>query len=221
MIALVVLVGVLLVLFLITLIRVGGEVEYTDAGVTAQLRFWFFKKVIYPQTDKDAQKPKEKRTKKKKKADDEENSPSEKKRGGNLKLLKELLPIGLEAVGSLKRKIRIDKLILQLTWAAKDPASAAMGYGAANAAMGMIYPVLDENFNIKTSELGIGLDFQRTEPEIYANAAITLTVGQLLGLVLHFGIKAIRIYTKQRGAAPRNLKKKEALTDERTETPDQ
>ena len=221
MIALFIFVGVFLLLFLITLIRVGGEVEYTDAGVTAQLQFWLFKKVIYPQEDKDTQKPKKKQPKEKKKAYNEEKSPSEKKRGGTLKLLKELLPIGLEAVGSLKRKIRIDKLVLQLTWAAKEPASAAMGYGAANAAMGMIYPVLDENFNIKKSELGIDLDFQRTEPEIYANAAVKLTVGQLLGLVLHFGIKAIRIYTKQRGTAPRNTKKKEALTDERTETPDQ
>ena len=124
-------------------------------------------------------------------------------------------------MGVLKRKIRIDKLILHLVWAAKDPATAAMGYGAANAAMGMLYPILNQNFKIKKSDVRVDLNFERCEPEIYGNAALSLTIGQLLYLVFRYGIKVIMVYINERGNKPHNSKRKEALTNERTETPNQ
>ena len=193
MIALAVLVGILFLLFLIGQVRVGGEVEYAHTGVTVYLRFWWFQILVYPSKEGKKEQPKKKCTPKKK-ADEETEKPKEEKRGGSFALFKKLLPVALEAVGALKRKIRIDKLILHLTWAAKDPASAAMGYGAANASMGMLYPVLDQNFKIKKCDVQIDLSFERSEPEIYGNAALSLTVGQLLHLVFHYGVKAIMVY---------------------------
>lgn len=209
-----VILGILVILLLIAEIRIGGEVEYAQTGVTAQVRVGSWKKKIYPAE----QKP-EKKEKKVKKTPEQEAAaePKQEKRGGKLSLFRELLPIALEAAGELKRKIRIDLLTLHLTWASDNPASTAMGYGAANAAVGMIYPVLDQNFKIKKSDVGIALDFERVEPEIYANAAISLTIGQVLALVLHYGIKAILVYMNQREKPSRTNKKKEAVTDERTE----
>lgn len=211
--------GILLLFLLISLIRIGGEVEYSRSGINACLRVAWVRIPIYP--PKASKKESEQKQRKEKKKKAEEDGQPEKKRGGTLTLLRELLPVVLEAVNALRRKIRVDQLVLRLTWAAKDPASAAMGYGAANAAMGMIYPLLDESFRIKSSEIGIDLDFQCSEPEIYVDAALTVTVGQLITLALRYGIKSIRIYVKQRGKDPQKTKTKEALTDERTETPDQ
>lgn len=213
--ALAVIVGILLLFFLIGQVRLGGAVEYSEAGVAVQVRLGFWKWNVYPPKEKAEKKEKKSKEKdpKEPKGKQVSEEPDE-KRGGKLTLFKELLPLVLEAVGTLKRKIRIDLLILHLIWGAEDPASAAMGYGAANAAMGMIYPVLDQNFNIKKSDVGINVDFQRSEPEIYLNAVLTLTVGQLIALVLHYGLRAILIYMKQREKPSRTNKKKEAVTDE-------
>ena len=206
-----VILGILVVLLLIGQIRIGGEVEYAQAGVTVMARLGVWKKKLYPPKKK--AETKEKKSKKEPKKEPAAE-PQTEKRGGKLTLFRELLPVALEAAGELKRKIRIDLLILHLTWASNDPASTAMGYGAANVAMGMIYPILDQNFKIKKSDVGIALDFQRTEPEIYANAAVSITVGQILALALHYGWKAILIYTKQREKTVPTNKKKEAGTDE-------
>lgn len=196
--------GLILLLLLLGQVRLGGEVEYSETGVTAYVRLGCFNITVYPAKEKKKTKTKKEKKPKKKKPketgqpQEEPAEETKKKRGGTLKLLKKLLPVALEAAAAFKRKLRVDRLVLHLTWAADNPASAAMGYGAANAAVGTIYPLLDQAFEIQKSDVGIDVDFQRTQPEIYLKAALTLTVGQLTALILHFGRRAIRIYFSQR-----------------------
>lgn len=185
--ALKIIAAVLLVLGLISQIRVGGVAEYSAEGLLVRLRVWFLRITLYPMEEKPAKekKPKQER-------------PPKEKQGGTLQLIRAFIPLAAEAAGKLLRKIRIDELVLHLTWASPDPAKTAMGYGAANALMGMLLPPLEYNFKVKEWDIGIALDFQRTEPVLYLRASLSMTVGQLLSFVLIYGVKAGKLYLNTR-----------------------
>lgn len=212
MIALYVLLGIVLFLFLIGQLRVGVVAEYDENGFSVKLKaaaFWF---PVYPGPEKE-KKPRKKKKEKQKPKQAAGESPKEEK-GGALGLILRVVPEAVEAVGVLFRKIGMDVLVLHLTWAAEDPASAAMGYGAANAVMGMIYPPLDRAFRIKKSDIDISVDFDRKEPVIYAKAALTMTLGQLVILAMRYGYRILRIWTKERNRALDQNTKKEATAHE-------
>ena len=210
--ALCILGAIALILLLIGQIRIGGEAEYSETGVLVCIRIGPLRFTAYPAKKKTQSEPPKEKTA----APDGEKSLKEKV-GGTLSLLRELLPLAAEAAGELKRKIRIDLLVLHLTWASKDdPAAAAMGYGAANAAIGMIYPIFDQNFKIKESDVGVALDYEAEQPLVYVKAILTLTISQGVSFVIRYGIKALSIWMKgrKRPADPQNVKKKEAVTHE-------
>jgi hypothetical protein len=162
-------------------------------------------------------KPKEKQAKKppkeKKKKPPKEGEQAEKK-GGALPPVMELLPLVGEAAGGLKKKIRIDELTVHLTWAAADPYQTAMGFGAANAAMGMIWPLIDHNFKVKHHDLGVAVDFDEKSPVIYCCAALTMTVGQLVGFAVHLAVKFLVIWSRSR----RGSAKKQEVSHEREQS---
>lgn len=205
--ALKVLLAVVLVLWLISLLRVGGGAEYSEEGLVVRLRLGPFRFVIFPLKPKEEkpEKPqKPKKEKKEKEKPPETESPVE-KIGGLLSLIMDFLPMAAQAAGTLLRKIRIDELVLHLTWAAPDPADAAMGYGAGQAALGVIWPLLDRNFRIKDRDVGVAVDFERTEPILYARAALSLTIGQCIAFGAVYGLKALAIFLRHR---PRRERKR-------------
>lgn len=198
--------GILLVLWLISLLRVGGIVEYSEQGVLIQLRIGPFKVELLPGKPKEEKPPKrEKKPKKEKKKKAKQKPPEEKppvplkeKVGGALSLFRELLPVALEAVGKLFHRLRVDELVLHLTWAAEDPADAAMGWGAAQAALGTLWPLLDKCLDIKKRDVDIAVDFERTQPIIYARGSLSYTVGQLVSLGAAAGVKALAAWLRSR-----------------------
>ena len=105
----------------------------------------------------------------------------------------ELLPLAAEAAGALPRLIRIDDLTLHLTWGAEDPMRAALGFGRANAVMGMLWPIIDQNFRVVRHDVGVAVDYNRPKPGIFIRAALTASVGQLVGFGVRFGIKFLKL----------------------------
>lgn len=179
---------VLLVLFLLSLIRVGGAAEYSASGVTAQVNIGPVTLRVYP--------VKKKKKKKAKKAAPPQEAPAEEpppKPGGSLEKLKAYLPLITDAAGRLKRKIRVDKLHLDVMTAAEDPALAALSYGYANVAVGMIWPLFEHNFKVKEHRIRTAVDFQTTTPTVYVYAALSLTVGQAVSLGLRLAVKFLRV----------------------------
>lgn len=209
--ALKVLLIILLVFWLISLIRLGVRVKYGEAGLFITALAGPFKIQILPM------KPKKKKTKKEKKitkppaqADKHKKEPPE-GRPNTLSRLMKLLPVMGQACGALKRKIRIDDLDLELIWGGSDPAAIALGYGRANAALGMIWPVFDHNFKVKRHSFEISLDYSRSQPAVELQAAVTMTVGQMTVLGVHYGVKALFTWIKSGRSA---VKRQEALTHE-------
>lgn len=200
-----ILAGVALCLYLLGLIRLGGRVKYSQDGLYVRLRFGRFTFQVYPLKKKEKKPPKKKETP----PESAKETPEPKKeRGGALEMVKQALPLVCQAAGELKRKIRIDTLRLELTMAADNAATAAMAYGYANMALGALWPLLDQNFEIRDPRVSTGVDFHEKSPTVYIDAALSLRLGQLVGFALRFGVKFLRIYLRTR---PRVNSKKEAI----------
>lgn len=205
---------VLAVLWLISLIRVGARVRYGADGLFLWVLAGPFKIKLLPAGEKKKSKRKKKAAKAEKEppaaAEEHKKEPKE-GQPGTLSRLMQLLPVAGEACGALKRKIRIDDLELELIWGGSDPAAIALGYGQANAALGMIWPILDNNFKVKRHSFQIGMDYGRTQPGVELTAALTFTIGQLVTLGIHYGVKALVIWIRS-GKPTR--KRQEAMSHE-------
>ena len=199
---------VLLILWLISLIRVGGRVRYGEAGLFAFVLAGPLKIQLLPAKPKE-EKPK--KEKKPKKAKHKMEKPKPEGQPGTLSRLMQVLPVVGQACGALKRKIRIDDLKLDLIWGGSDPAAVALGYGRANAALGMLWPIFDNNFKVKRHSFQIGMDYGRAKPAVELEAAVTFTVGQILTLGVHYGVKALIIWV--RSGRP-DKKRQEAMSHE-------
>lgn len=176
---------VLAVIFLISLIRLGGRATYGEEGFSAVIIAGPFRIRVFPVE------PKSQKVAKKRNEPDRKARQQTEKNGGTVGRIVDLLPTVAEAAGVLKRRIRIDRLNLRVVWGAEDPASAAIGYGRANAILGMIWPLLDNNFKIKDCDLQADVDYGRAVPAVTADAAITMTLGQLVSFVTVYGVKLL------------------------------
>ena len=192
--ALIVLLSILLFFWLISLIRVGGRVRYGEAGLFAFVLVGPLKIQLLHAKPKEEKPKKKKKPKKEKKP--KEKKPKPEGQPGTLSRLMQLLPVVGQVGGALKRKIRIDDLKLDLIWGGSDPAAIAIGYGQANAALGMLWPLFDNNFKVKRHSFRIGMDYGRTQPAVELEAALTYTIGQLVALGVHYGVKALIIWVR-------------------------
>lgn len=203
--ALCIIVAVLLMIVVILLIPLGAEAEYDEPGVTAWLRIGPLRMVLYPRPPKPEGKEKSEKKKKEKKKKEaaEDEQP---KKGGTLKLIKEIIPVGIEALGSFRRSLIIKKLSLYFCFGGEDPASVARGFGGMNAGAGMIVPLLQQHFRVKELDVRSSVDFAAAETRVYAHADLRVRTAALIAIALRAGVKALRIYLRNnkeaKAAAP-------------------
>lgn len=179
-------------LWLISLVRFGASVDYDGAGLAVMILAGPVRIPVYPPKKKD----------KPPKHAAPETQPEARKqpvaRGGNLELVKKFLPLAAQTAGRVKRKIRIDYVDLHVIWGAADPALCAMGYGYANAALGMLWPLIENNFNVRRRQLRTSVDYGAASPSVMIRAALSLTVGQGLVLGAVVGVKWLRLFLQYR-----------------------
>ncbi len=195
MVALCIIMAVLLVIVVILLIPIGAEAEYDEPGVTLWLRIGAVRKALYPRPPK----PEGKKTAKKEKK--KEPKEEETKKGGTLQLIKELIPVGIEALGRFKRGLTIKKLRLYFCFGGDDPAKVAMSFGGASAGAGMIVPLLQQNFRIKEMDIRNSVDFTSGENRVYAHADIRVRTITLIAIALTAGVKALKIFLRRKKEA--------------------
>ena len=177
---------ILAALLLLGQIRFGAQVLYSSAGVKLKLKIGPVKITLLPQKEK--KRPEKKPKKPKKAAEGPPLGPEE-----IIALVKQALPVALEAAGRLKRKIRLDRLYLDVAVGGEDPAAAATAYGGLNAAIGMIWPLVEQNLHVKDRRIRTRADFLETRTRVDLDAAATLTVGQALALAFWLAPKLPRI----------------------------
>lgn len=193
---------ILLSLWLLSLLRIGASASYDDTGFVLRLRAGPLWVTLFPPRRRE----KPPRAKEKKKPAKEPEEPPARK-GGSLALVRKFLPLGCEAAGRFKNKVRIDSIRWTLIWGAPDPAAAAIGYGMANAALGMLWPLVEHNFLVRERELDIQIDYGAGAPRTSIYAALSLTIGQAVVMSVVLGVKALRLLLEYR----KETKRKEAV----------
>jgi len=197
---------VLLSLFLLGRIRAGGIVEWSADGLEVWARLGAARFRVFPLREKEK---KPKKAKKKEKKEEKPAEAEEQKKGGPLDLARQYLPLIGEAAGALKRRIRIDVLDLSFTAGGTDAAKTALLFGYSNAAVGMIWPIFEQNFEIKDYHIHTGVDFLAKAPAVYIKASISARIGQLLSFAAIYGCKFIKTYLggKKTAKAPQAARK--------------
>ena len=195
---------------LLRLVRLGALAEYSAAGLRLKLKVGPLRLMLYPRKPK---RPRRKAGKSSRREKKREERPQPELDGGPLALVKRFLPLIAEAAGRFRRKLRIDVFQLEVTAAAPDPAAAALCFGGANAFIGMIWPLVEQNFNVKERRLRTRVDFDAERPSVYLYAAATLTAGQALALGLRLTTRFLAEFSKYRAEAgsPATSKQKEAV----------
>lgn len=209
--ALKVLLVILLVLFLLGRIRVGGDGEYSADGLFVRVRVGPISVRVFPLKKKGEKKPakkKEKATKAARAGAEEEQEPEKPKKGGALDLVKAGLPLVGEAAGELKERIRIDLLRMDLLFGGTDAAQTAILFGMSNALIAPLLAVFQQNFEVKEHRVRTAVDFNEKTITLYLRAAFSARIGQLLSFALRFGWKFLMEY---RAVKKNNTMKKEAI----------
>lgn len=188
---------VLVLLWLISRIRIGAEAWYREENFGLKVIVGPFRLEMLPAKEKPTGKKEARHQKaKKKKGTEAEGEAERKKPKRKLPPIMDLLLLAIEAAGELKRKIRIDRLMVHLTWASSDPADTAVGFGRMNAAMGMLWSLIENNFKVKQHDLGVAVDFERTTPSVDCDLALTFTIGQILSFGVRFGVKFLVLWRR-------------------------
>lgn len=192
--------AVILALLLLSQIRLWALAGYTASGGLLRAGLGPFGLTLFhasrPKPDRKAKRAAKKTGRKERKRPVKEEAVQE--RGAALELFWELFDTFLEVGSRFKRKLRIDLVQLRITWGAKDPADAAIGYGRAQAVLHTILPLLEVNFKVKETAAAIDIDYTLEKPTVYVKVACSLTLMQAITLGVYAGRKALAGYLRHK-----------------------
>ena len=113
--------------------------------------------------------------------------------------------MALDLPADFTRLFRIHRLDVNVILAGSDPADLGENYGKACAALGNLWPRLEEIFVIRRRDFRMQCDFESADTKINARLDISVTIGRLLGFTFRHGTKALREYLnimkKRKGGA--------------------
>lgn len=185
------------VLVLLALLPLGVSARYDASGALVRLIAGPVRFKLYPRKKKE-KKPHEKKKEKKPVQTANGGGQQETQKGGSWKDFLPLVRLGLDFLGDFRRKLRINRLEMKIIMACDDPADLAINYGRVWAAVGNLWPRLEELFVIKKRDVQVECDFTAEQTLVCARADITITLGRLLSLGVRYGIRAVKEYLKLR-----------------------
>lgn len=196
--ALYIILGILGVLILLLLLPIGVKIRYEDKGLRVQLLIGPVHYQIYP--------GKRKEKKEKVKAEGKPKAPKkgagEKKemprKGGKLSELKKYIPTAMELLNAIRKRLVLRKLTLLVNLAGDDPCDLALDYGKANGAIGSGMALLEQAFRVKKRDVQVFCDFLAVETEVYLDMEITGCTGRLLGVLIRYGLKLLKIFLNEK-----------------------
>lgn len=201
-------------LLVLAWIPLGIRVSYGEAGFEARVIAGPVKITLFPRK-KRKKKPKttdssEKATEETTKASSEKKGPKTEttemdepgmQSGGSLERFVPWIRLGLDFLGALRRKIRLDNLYLHVVLAGDDPCDLAVNYGRAWAVVGDLLPKLERVFVIGKRDIQVNCDFAAEKITVAARGDMTITLGRTLCLGVIYGIRALKIILKRKGGA--------------------
>ena len=177
---------ILLLFILLLASRLKLRLEYNEDGLQVEASIGLITVYRFPASRPKIAKTAAKKTKK------EEEKPKETKKGGKMPDIREIISIITDTLGKLRRKLRMDELVLWYCSASSDPASAALAFGGASAAVGLLITPLEAAFRIQKRDIRTTVSFTETQPTVVLKLRISITLfSLLLGMALPAVIRFI------------------------------
>ena len=197
--------GIVLAVFvLIGCIPVGVDASYRENELALRLKIGLLKlqvQVLPAKEKKKKPKPKAKKPAAKK-PDAKPEKP--KKQGSMPKLtlsdILALADLACDTLGNLRRKLRVEVLVLHVTLDGSDPAKAAILYGRVWAALGALTPKLEQLFVIKKRDIQPIFDYNEKEMKVDAHLALTITIGRAISLAGRAGVRFLKLWLNKKKA---------------------
>lgn len=193
---------VLAVLDLIGCILIGVDAGF-DGELRLSLKIGFIRVNLLPAKPKRPRKEKKPRLAKKKPAEKKPAAPKKPLFSGDPAELRALLGLAVQTLGDLRRKLRVELLILHLYFGGgDDPAKNALNYGRAWAILGGITPLLDQLFVIQKRQIEPRFRPNEQKMRVEGRLVLTMTIGRALALAIRAGLGFLRIVSnKKKGDA--------------------
>ena len=193
------------ILILLLMLPLGVSAAYDGEGPRVAVLAGPLRIPVLPAKKKDKkQKPKKE---KKKAAPKQKPAPkqTQEKKGGSLTDFLPLMEIVLDFLSDFRRKLRVNVLELNLVLAGGDPCDLAINYGKATAALGNLWPRLEQWLVIKKRDVKIQCDFEADKTLVSARLDLTITLARVFSVSFRYGIRAIKelmkILNKRKGGA--------------------
>ena len=193
---------VLAVFVLIGCIPVGVDASYRENELALRLKIWLFRVQVLPAKEKKKKpKPKEKKPAAKK-PDAKPEKPKKQVSVPKLTLsdILALADLACDTLGNLRRKLRVEVLVLHVTLDGSDPAKAAILYGRVWAALGALTPKLEQLFVIKKRDIQPILDYNEKEMKLDAQLVLTITIGRAICLALRALVRFLKLWLNKKKA---------------------
>ena len=188
--ALWILLGILAVLVVLNLLRVGVDAEYDGETFFLRIKAGPLKLTILPKKPKPP-KPKKEKKKKKEETSDEDAKPKKQRKKPTVKQLVQLARLVLEAIGAFRSRLQVDLLRLHLRLGTDDPYDTAMTYAYLQAALGGLTPLAERALTIRERDVRLAADFTGAGVQANARLILTVRIGQIVLIALVFLIKAL------------------------------
>ncbi len=193
------------ILILLLILPLGVSAVYDSQGPRVSILAGPVRIPVYPAKKKD-KKPKPKKEKKKAAPKGKPaKSAKKEKKGGSLTDFLPLVEIVLDFMSDFRGKLRVNVLEINLVLAGSDPCDLAINYGKATAALGNLWPRLEDLFVIKKRDVKIQCDFEADKTLVKARLDLTITLARVFTVSFRYGIRALKelkkILNKRKGGA--------------------
>ena len=175
----------LAIILILAVFPLGLRAKYDAAGASVQVTAVFLRFSLYPAKKKVQKKEKKQKQKTENTDETEKNALSE---------FFPLIRVGLDFLGELRRKIRVERLYLRIVMSGEDPCDLAINCGRVNAAVGGLMPQIDRVFVIRKRDICVDCDFNAEKTTVEAQIDVNITLARLLILVVKYGWRALKTY---------------------------
>ena len=197
----------LAVLIAIGLIPVGASFRYENEKLLIYIKALGLSFLLPLGKKKKPEKQEKKAPKKKKQEDELPAPPPDKKKKQKRLDWKAYLPfirLAIDFLGSLRRKLRLEKLYAKVILAGEDPCDLATAYGYAWAGASNLMAHINRLFVVGDQDVNIECDFMAEKTLATVRVDLTITIGRALGLSVGYGVRALKefmTFKKRKGGA--------------------
>lgn len=188
--------GLMGLILLICLLRIGVRGMVKENSFTLDLKIACFRISLLPQKEQAKQ------------AEPATEEPSEKAAKRPLPkftwpqirdAIQTMAPALKKALQRTRRGIRIDPLTVSLTIGGRtDPAAAAQMYGTFQAGIWSVMPLLEQLLVIPNPQIHTDLDFDIPDTKVESSFGLSARIGTLLGVAFGIAIPALRWFLRNR-----------------------